>query len=93
MPSCLDLIIKKVCFLKIYTGRAWWHIPSVPAIGRQRQADQVNSRTARSTYYVLGHPGIIRSSLNKLTKKQISVYTLSHLYLSFKWDVAFPSQI
>jgi hypothetical protein len=32
-------IIRFIGQLRIYFSRAWWHMPLIPALGRQRQAD------------------------------------------------------
>jgi hypothetical protein len=56
-------------------------------------------RPALFSYQVPGHPGIIRLNLqikynnNNNNNNNNNVYTMCHFCLSFKWEVAFPSQI
>jgi hypothetical protein len=52
--------------------QAWWHMPLVPAVKRQREAGESLSmrRPIWSTYRVLGYPGLCRQTLSQNKTKQ-----------------------
>jgi hypothetical protein len=55
-PFFLASGLERWSWLKEHAGRAWWHTPLIPALGRQRQVSEfevslvykVSSRTARA---------------------------------------------